>query len=67
MIFRTAIKTNAREIRIHESLYLVSFINPKAIEAAIICSTIEIIRATNLIIMDQGFITKVRGIFSIWK
>jgi hypothetical protein len=37
---------NDRESSIQESLYLVSLIKLRAKEAAIICSTIEIINAT---------------------
>jgi hypothetical protein len=40
--------TKERESNIHESLYLVSFINLNAITAAIICSIIEMIRAISL-------------------
>jgi hypothetical protein len=45
-------KTNDRESNIHESLYLVSFMNPKATEAAMICKIIEMIRAINLTICN---------------
>ena len=48
MILRTAIKTKERESNIHESLYFVSFMNLNAIDAAMICKTIEIIRAISL-------------------
>jgi len=48
MIKRTDMKTKERERRIHESLYLVSFMNLNAITAAMICKTIEIIRAISL-------------------
>jgi hypothetical protein len=41
-------KTKERESNIHESLYLVSFMNPNATDAAMICKTIEIIRAISL-------------------
>jgi hypothetical protein len=40
--------TKESESRIHESLYLVSFMNPKAIDAAMICKIIEMIRAISL-------------------
>jgi hypothetical protein len=50
MILRTAMKTNEIESNIHDSLYLVSFINRKAIMAAMICNTIDIIRAISLTI-----------------
>jgi hypothetical protein len=53
MILRTAMNVKARERRIHDSLYLVSFINLKAIEAAMICRTIEIIRAMSRTIILQ--------------
>jgi len=43
-------KTKERESNIQESLYLVSFINLNAIEAAMICRTIEITSAINLTI-----------------
>jgi hypothetical protein len=45
MKVRIAIRTKDVERSIHESLYLVIFINLSAIEAAIICSAIEINRA----------------------
>jgi hypothetical protein len=41
-------KTKERESNIQESLYLVSFMNLNAIDAAMICRTIEIIRAISL-------------------
>jgi hypothetical protein len=40
-----AMKTKEMESSIHESLYLVSFMNRSAMEAAMIWRTIEIIRA----------------------
>jgi hypothetical protein len=46
-----AMNTKESDSRIHESLYLVSFINLRAITAAIICSTIEMIRAMSLTII----------------
>jgi hypothetical protein len=51
MIFMSAMKAKESDRRIHESLYLVIFMNPRAIEAAIICRTIDIIRATSLTII----------------
>jgi hypothetical protein len=48
MIPRTAMKTKERESKIHDNLYLVSFMNLNAIDAAMICKTIEIIRAISL-------------------
>jgi hypothetical protein len=41
-------KAKESESRIHESLYLVSFMNLNAIDAAMICKTIEIMRAISL-------------------
>jgi hypothetical protein len=38
-------KTKESESRIHDNLYLVSFMNPNAMDAAMICNIIEIIRA----------------------
>jgi hypothetical protein len=43
-------KTKDRDSNIHDNLYLVSFMNPNAIDAAMICRTIEIIRAISLTI-----------------
>jgi hypothetical protein len=45
MILRTAMNAKDRESSIHESLYLVSFMNLNAITAAMICKIIEIIKA----------------------
>jgi hypothetical protein len=41
-------KTKERDNNIHDSLYLVSFMNLNAIEAAMICSTMDKIRAISL-------------------
>jgi hypothetical protein len=43
-----AIMANERERSIHDRRYFVSFMNLSAIEAAIICRTMEIIRAISL-------------------
>jgi hypothetical protein len=58
MILRTAMNTKERESNIHESLYLVSFINLKAINAAMICKTIDMIRAMSLTIGGENFFQK---------
>jgi hypothetical protein len=50
--------TNERESNIQESLYLVSFMNLNAIDAAMICNTIEIMRAISLTIMEDIFYQK---------
>jgi hypothetical protein len=47
-----------RESNIHESLYLVSFMNLKAIIAAMICRTIDIIRAISLTIGEAILMQK---------
>jgi hypothetical protein len=54
-------KTKERESNIHDSLYLVSFMNPNAIDAAMICKTIEIIRAISLTMDDQELSYKNRS------
>ncbi len=51
IIFLTAMNTNESDRRIHDSLYFVSFMNLRAMEAAKICRTIDIIRATSLIMV----------------
>jgi hypothetical protein len=51
-------KTKERDSNIHESLYLVSFMNLNAIEAAIICKTIEIKRAISLTMRNDIFYQK---------
>jgi hypothetical protein len=51
-------KTKERESNIHESLYLVSFMNLSAIEAAMICKTIEIKRAISLTIRKDIYLQK---------
>ncbi len=58
---------NAKEIesRIHESLYLVSFINLKATEAAVISRTIEIISAKSLTMLTEIYSYKNRRYLSI--
>jgi hypothetical protein len=59
----TAIKTKDRERSIQESRYLVSFMKPRATDAAMICSTIEIIRAINLTILTyRYFLAKIKVI-----
>jgi hypothetical protein len=58
MIFRTAMKTKERDSNIHESLYLVSFMNLNAIDAAMICKTMEIISAISLTITGTEFYYK---------
>jgi hypothetical protein len=50
--------TKDSDSKIHESLYLVSFMNPRAIDAAIICSIIEMIRAISLTIRRDIFLQK---------
>jgi len=55
-------KTNESERSIHESRYLVSLMKLRAKEAAIICSTIEIMRATSLTIMDELLYYKCKNI-----
>jgi len=46
-------KTNDRESKIQESRYLVSFMNLKAMTAAMICNIMEIISAISLIIEEN--------------
>ena len=57
MKVRTDIVTNEADSSIHDSLYFVSFINLMAIEAAIICSMIEMIMATSLTITAVFFLS----------
>jgi hypothetical protein len=54
-------KANERESNIHEILYLVSFMNLNAIDAAMICKTIEIIRAMSLTIAMTLVLYKIRS------
>ena len=54
------------ERRIQESRYLVSLINPRAKDAAIICSTIEIIRATRRTMAEWDYCTKI-GVIILWR
>jgi hypothetical protein len=49
---------NESDNNIHETLYLVSFMNLKAITAAIICRTIDIISAMSLTIREDNFLQK---------
>jgi len=59
-------KTNDKERRIQESRYLVSFISPRAKDAAIICSTIDIIRATRRTMAEWDYYTKIIVII-LWR
>jgi hypothetical protein len=61
MIPLTAINAKEIDSKIHDTLYLVSFMNLSAVDAAIIISTIEIIRAMSLTI-ENVFDTKI-GVF----
>jgi hypothetical protein len=63
MTLLTTINTNASESRIHEILYFVSFMNLRAIDAAMICSTIEIIRAISLTMAARDYFTKIEVIY----
>jgi hypothetical protein len=65
MNLRTAINTNERESNIHESLYFVSFMNLNAIDAAMICRTIEIMSAISLTILTGYCPAKIEVIYSI--
>ena len=66
-------KTKDKERSIQETLYFVSFMNLRAIDAAMICKTIEITSATNFTMVKQAipgknnsnFINSIMHIYSL--
>src|SRR5512133_517278 len=66
MKVRTDISTNEVDKSIHDSLYLVIFINRIAMEAANIWSTIEMNRAIRRTICHKNLIYTKVGVYYLW-